>query len=53
VDDLLAQARAFLRADAHGDAFHRRYHELLQNAPAVVMAHAKALQLLRKPARPG
>lgn len=48
VDDLIAQARRFVTADEHGDAFHRRYHELLQQAPAVIMAHAQAVRLIRE-----
>jgi hypothetical protein len=52
VDDLLAQARRFVTADEHGDAFHRRYHELLQQVPAVIMAHAQAVRLVRQPDGP-
>lgn len=37
---LLAQARALVRADEHGDPFHREYHRTLQESPEVVMAHA-------------
>jgi len=44
---LVARARECLRPDEHGDAFQRRYLELLQEAPAVVIAHGEALGLLR------
>jgi hypothetical protein len=45
---LLDQARALLRPDEQGEAFQRRYHELLQDEPAVVMAHAAAMAVLRR-----
>jgi hypothetical protein len=48
---LVARARECLRPDEHGDTFQRRYFELLQEAPAVVIAHGEALNLLR-PANP-
>jgi hypothetical protein len=48
---LVAQARECLRPDEHGDRFQQRYFELLQEAPAVVIAHGEALKLLR-PASP-
>lgn len=54
-DDLafvVAQARRFLTPDEHGGPFERRYHELLQQVPAVVMAHAEVLRAIR-PATPG
>jgi hypothetical protein len=47
VTDVVAKAREFLRPDEHGDLFHQRYHELMQEVPAVVIAHGEALQLLR------
>lgn len=47
VEELLAHARHFLKPSAEGDAFQRRYHELLQEAPSVVIAHSLALRLLR------
>ena len=37
---LLAQARALVRADEHGETFHREYYRALQESPEVVMAHA-------------
>ena len=37
---LLTQARSLVRADEHGDEFHREYHRSLQESPEVVMAHA-------------
>jgi hypothetical protein len=37
---LLGQARALIRADEHGESFHREYHRSLQESPEVVMAHA-------------
>jgi hypothetical protein len=46
---LLSRARDWLRPDEHGDPFQRRYLELLQDAPAVVIAHGEAMELLRGP----
>lgn len=43
---LLAQVRDLLRPDATGDAFRRRYYELVQDAPAVALAHAEARKVL-------
>ena len=37
---LLAHMRALVRADEHGEAFHREYHRALQDSPDIVMAHA-------------
>ena len=50
VTTLVARARECLRPDEHGDAFQRRYFELLQDAPAVVIAHGEAMRRLRAPA---
>lgn len=47
---LVARAQECLRPDEHGDAFQRRYFELLQDAPAVVIAHGEAMKRLRAPA---
>jgi hypothetical protein len=44
---IIARARECLRPDEHGDAFQRRYLELLQEAPGVVIAHGEARRLLR------
>lgn len=52
VGAIVARARECLKPDEHGDAFHRRYYELLQDAPAVVIAHGEAMKALR-PAAPG
>jgi hypothetical protein len=52
VPDLFDQARAFLKADPEGNAFHRRYAELLQEVPAVVIAHSHAVKALRASAEP-
>ena len=43
---LLAQTRDQLRPDEAGDAFQQRYYRLLQEAPAVAVAHAEARKLL-------
>jgi hypothetical protein len=45
---LIEQARTLLKPDEQGDAFPRRYHELLQEDPGVVMAHAEAVAVLRR-----
>ena len=47
---LVTRARECLRPDEHGDAFQQRYYELLQEAPAVVIAHGEAMKRLRAPA---
>lgn len=49
---LVTRARECLKADEHGDTFQQRYFELLQDAPAVVIAHGEAMKALR-PAAPG
>jgi hypothetical protein len=49
-DDLtfvVGQARRIVTPAENGDAFERRYHELLQQAPAVVMAHGQVVRALR------
>lgn len=43
---LLMQTRDLLRPDEAGDAFRRRYYDLLQEAPAVALAHAEARKLV-------
>jgi hypothetical protein len=43
---LLAQARDRLRPDAAGAEFQRRYHRLLQEDPAVAVAHAETRKLV-------
>lgn len=40
------RARALLRPDAEGDAFSRRYDELVQRSPDVVFAHRAAMRAL-------
>jgi hypothetical protein len=45
---LIDQARSILKLDEEGGAFHRRYRELLQDEPGVVMAHAHAMSVLRR-----
>jgi hypothetical protein len=43
---LLAQARDRLRPDAEGVDFQRRYHRLLQEEPAVAVAHAEVREMV-------
>ncbi|MGH7607346.1 MAG: hypothetical protein ACREME_08405 [Gemmatimonadales bacterium] len=43
---LLAQVRDRLRPDEEGAEFQRRYHRLLQEDPAVAVAHAEVRDLL-------
>jgi hypothetical protein len=43
---LLAQVRDLLRPDEAGDAFRQRYYALVQEAPAVAVAHAEARKVL-------
>jgi len=45
--ECVAELRALLRADASGSAFQRRYAELLQASPDVVLMHGAALGALR------
>lgn len=40
------RARELLRPDAGGDAFQRRYDELVQASPDVVLAHGAAMRAL-------
>ena len=47
VEPLLAQARLHLRPDEAGDDFQQRYHQLLQEAPAVAVTHAETRALLK------
>lgn len=42
---LLAHGRDRLRPDADGALFQRRYHQLLQEEPAVAVAHAEVRRL--------
>ena len=42
---LLAEVRQRLRPDAEGEFFQQRYHRLLQEVPAVAVAHAEARKL--------
>jgi hypothetical protein len=44
---LLAQARERLRPDVDGAAFQQRYHRLLQEEPAVAVAHAEVRKLIQ------
>ena len=44
---LLQQARALLRADAHGTLFQQEYARALQDDPAAVIVHAEIQPLLR------
>lgn len=44
---LLAQARDRLKPDAGGADFQRRYFRLLQEDPAVAVAHAEVRQLIQ------
>ena len=44
---LLAQARDRLKPDAAGADFQRRYFRLLQEDPAVAVAHAEVRQLIQ------
>jgi hypothetical protein len=37
------QAREMLRPSAEGDAFARRYHEVLQRDPSIVLAHGEMM----------
>ena len=46
MEALLTQARDQLRPDEAGNAFQQRYYRLLQEAPAVAVAHAEARRLL-------
>ena len=43
---LLTQTREQLRPDEAGEAFQQRYYRLLQEVPAVAVAHAQARKLL-------
>lgn len=43
---LLTHTRDQLRPDEAGEAFQQRYYRLLQEAPAVAVAHAEARNLL-------
>lgn len=45
-DDLAAELRRLLVADAAGDGFQRRYAALLQDSPAIVLAHAGVVRAL-------
>ena len=47
---LLAQARDRLRPDEHGAGFQQRYFRLLQEEPAVAVAHAQMRKLVQEPA---
>lgn len=47
-EPLLEQAQRLLTPAETGDAFQRRYHEMLPKAPAVVLRHAEALRLLAR-----
>ena len=47
VEPLLAQARHSLRPDEAGDDFQQRYHQLLQEVPAVAVTHAETRALLK------
>lgn len=42
----LSRARALLRPDAEGDAFQRRYDELVQSSPDILVAHGAAMRAL-------
>lgn len=48
VEPLLAQARHHLRPDEGGDDFQQRYHQLLQEVPAVAVTHAETRALLKE-----
>jgi len=45
-DDLAAELRRLLVPDAAGDGFARRYAALLQDSPAIVLAHAGVVRAL-------
>jgi hypothetical protein len=44
---LLASARTLLMPSAEGEGFGRQYHDALQRAPDVVLAHATVRALLQ------
>ena len=46
---LLAQVRDRLRPDEEGAEFQQRYHRLLQEEPAVAVAHAQVRKLVQGP----
>jgi hypothetical protein len=46
------QVRALLTAEASGDGFRREYHRMLQDVPAVVVAHGRVATLLSEGSRP-
>lgn len=46
---LLAQVRDRLRPDEEGAEFQQRYHRLLQEDPAVAVAHAQVRKLVQEP----
>jgi hypothetical protein len=47
---LLEQAKQMFQPADEGDEFQDHYHEAMQQAPAVVLAHAEALRRLAGPA---
>jgi hypothetical protein len=49
LEDCTAKLRELLRPDEAGGDFQRRYAELVQRSPAVVVAHGAAMQVLRSP----
>jgi hypothetical protein len=46
---LLEQARRLFNPAEDGDEFQRHYYEAMQQAPAVVLAHAEAVKRLARP----
>ena len=45
---LLAQVRDRMRPDEEGAEFQQRYHRLLQEEPAVAVAHAQVRKLVQE-----
>ena len=49
-EGLLEQAGRLFNPSEEGDEFQRHYHEAMQSAPAVVLAHADAVRKISRPA---
>ncbi len=47
LEALLGQAKGMFNPTEDGDEFQRHYHEAMQDAPAVVLAHADAVKRLK------